>query len=106
MTSDSRYRAASPSKLAAAGASLRKKASHKIDVVVAIAMAALGAVHQGQAKTEYAFIPVPSSRSIFAAKRAGVGTVEQRDAEDDAAEARSRRSWQLRCARWGRFAGY
>jgi hypothetical protein len=69
-------------------------------------MAALGAAHQGQAKTEYAFIPVPSSRSIFATRGARLGTIEQRDAEDDAAEARSRRSWQLRRARWGRFAGY
>jgi phage terminase large subunit-like protein len=81
----------------------KEKASHKIDVVVAIAMAALGAAHQGQAKTEYAFIPVPSSRSIFATRSARLGTIEQRDAEDDAAEARSRRSWQLRRARWGRL---
>ena len=36
----------------------KEKASHKIDVVVALAQAALGAVHQGQAVGEYAFIPI------------------------------------------------
>jgi len=72
----------------------KEKASHKIDVVVALAMAALGAVHQGQAKGEYAFLPVPGTRSRFAAPTGsvagrgdGLGTQQRIDAEDDAAEA-------------------
>jgi phage terminase large subunit-like protein len=36
----------------------KEKASHKIDVVVALAMAALGAVHQGQADSSFGYIPI------------------------------------------------
>ena len=37
----------------------KEKASHKINVVVALAMAALGAVQQGQAPAKFEYIPVP-----------------------------------------------
>jgi phage terminase large subunit-like protein len=37
----------------------KEKQSHKIDVVVALAQAALGAVVQGQAHREYSYTPVP-----------------------------------------------
>jgi phage terminase large subunit-like protein len=36
----------------------KEKVSHKIDVVVALAMAALGAVQQGQMNVEYSYTPV------------------------------------------------
>ncbi len=39
----------------------KEKASHKIDVVVALAMAALGAVQQGQTKPDYRAILIPSA---------------------------------------------
>jgi phage terminase large subunit-like protein len=41
----------------------KEKASHKIDVVVALAMAALGAVHQGQADSTFGYMPAPRHRS-------------------------------------------
>jgi hypothetical protein len=83
----------------------KEKASHKIDVVVALAMAALGAVHQGQAKHEYGFIPVPGSglRS-FNGRSVGARTVEQRDAADDAAQDRQRLA--ARRTRLGSLARY
>jgi phage terminase large subunit-like protein len=41
----------------------KEKQSHKIDVVVALAQAALGAVHQGQAYQKFEYIPVPFRRN-------------------------------------------
>jgi hypothetical protein len=37
----------------------KEKQSHKIDVVIALAMAALGTVQQGQAQEAYAYTPAP-----------------------------------------------
>jgi phage terminase large subunit-like protein len=42
----------------------KEKTSHNIDVVVALAMAALGAVQQGQAPSKFEFTPAPSMRSL------------------------------------------
>jgi hypothetical protein len=39
----------------------KEKMSHRIDVVIALAQAALGAVEQGQVRAEYAYIPVTNS---------------------------------------------
>ena len=84
----------------------KEKASHKIDVVVALAQAALGAVHQGQVTGEYAFIPVRSDKYAAAAPyvaRGELGKQERLDAIEDAREKYSRT--RLR-ARHGRWAGY
>lgn len=42
----------------------KEKVSHKIDVVVALAQACLGAVQQGQIAVEYSYIPAPRSPRI------------------------------------------
>lgn len=72
--------------------------SHKIDVVVALAQAALGAVQQGQTPTGGQFIAVPSSRSVWARQPGRKLTVGEQDALDDArASARGsdrRRKWR------------
>ena len=71
----------------------KEKASHKIDVVVALAQAALGAVQQGQVKAEYAFFPVGPT-SHFANPRGRKLSVLERDAEDDRQASASRIRWQ------------
>jgi hypothetical protein len=80
----------------------KEKASHKIDVVVALAMAALGAVQQGQAKPDYRILLVPSApRTLHGSPMSGLsGLSSSRDrwsmtgaeaaAAEDRAEIRSR----------------
>ncbi|HUY25908.1 MAG TPA: terminase TerL endonuclease subunit [Candidatus Binataceae bacterium] len=82
----------------------KEKASHKIDVIVALAQAALGAVRQGQAVTEYAFLPVPRSvPSTGGISGAGWGGHD--DAADDA-RADARRASAIMRARRSRWAAY
>jgi hypothetical protein len=72
----------------------KEKASHKIDVVVALAQAALGAVQQGQAQVEYSYTSAPPraaldyghTRSSFTPRRCphgagGIGECGQCTAE-------------------------
>jgi len=87
----------------------KEKASHKIDVIVALAQAALGAVRGGQQTQRYEFISVPSSRSRFLApstgfRSIGLGKQEAIDRAEDAAEAQQRVTARLRSS--SAFAGW
>jgi phage terminase large subunit-like protein len=78
----------------------KEKASHKIDVIVALAQAALGAVQQGQVTAEYAFIPMPktdkySGSSLAIDRRPGEG---RRQAESRVADQGGR--YRQRHGRW------
>jgi hypothetical protein len=46
----------------------KEKQSHKIDVVIALAQAALGAVQQGQQRVEFGYIGAPKSDGLFASR--------------------------------------
>ena len=73
----------------------KEKASHKIDVVVALAMAALGAVRQGQQAQKLEFFRVPFQRAgaiKFVGTGVGLGKQGRIDAADDAAQSRRRSS--------------
>jgi phage terminase large subunit-like protein len=85
----------------------KEKASHKIDVVVALAQAALGAVQQGQAKTEYAFLPVPSSRRFadWPSEGRAVG-FERADHGGDTDALKGSFSAALRLRRQRRYPGF
>ncbi len=84
----------------------KEKSSHKIDVVVALAMAALGAVQQGQAKAEYSWTPVRTLRTLAGSpmdsytsvSRGGDNVMTRMDALD-AAESQSRLSRRWRSGR-------
>ncbi len=78
----------------------KEKASHKIDVVVALAQACLGAVQGGQTVQEYAFLPVP--RPDRFGSSGGRRTIREQDAADDRLGGEARR---LRL-RYGKWAGY
>jgi hypothetical protein len=80
----------------------KEKQSHKIDVVVALAMASLGAVQQGQTAQEYAFIPVPRGTAPFA-RSAGLGKQEAIDAAEDARGQYSRQRMRNRHGKWAGF---
>ncbi len=67
----------------------KEKASHKIDVVVALAQAALGAVRQGQVTQRYEFLRVPSARPSSSSS-GWQTTCTESDRADDEAEARAR----------------
>jgi phage terminase large subunit-like protein len=83
----------------------KEKQSHKIDVVVALAMAALGAVHQGQQVVEFAYTPAPRvERRFDELSEPSRLTANGRDLCD--AEDRESEYWRRRRARWGRFAGF
>lgn len=84
----------------------KEKASHKIDVIVALAQAALGAVMQGQAKSEYAFIPIPKPGRVSDFGTENLGRQERLDRETDAAEQHGRWSAEYRRRRFGRWASY
>ncbi|MGA6972797.1 MAG: hypothetical protein WBY93_14270, partial [Candidatus Binatus sp.] len=82
----------------------KEKASHKIDVIVALAQAALGAVQQGQVSAEYAFIPLPKidkyrSSPLAIDRLPGEG---RRQAENRVADAGN---GHLR-KRFGKWSGY
>jgi hypothetical protein len=70
----------------------KEKASHKIDSIVALAQAALGAVQQGQAVHEYAFTLVPFDKyGTSPACTVGSGLLRRKEesaAPDRAADAR------------------
>ncbi len=73
----------------------KEKTSHKIDVVVAFAMAALSAVHQGQETAKCEFIPVrvdKYTRTVTTGSRTfgGMGKQQAIDAAEDAANDRRR----------------
>ena len=73
----------------------KEKASHKIDVIVALAQAALGAVRQGQQAQKLDFLRVPTQRAgaiKFVGTGVGLGKQERIDAADDAAQSRRRGS--------------
>jgi Phage Terminase len=80
----------------------KEKQSHKIDVVVALAMAALGAVQQGQAssKIEWTSARPHIPRGRFAERPAGDDRLfargEDLAAAEDRASARLARSWSSR----------
>ena len=80
----------------------KEKASHKIDVVVALAQAALGAVQQGQAAEEYAFIPIPKPGGAPYGP-SDLGRQQRIDAAEDAKCERFSR--QRIAARHGRWTG-
>ncbi|HUY27314.1 MAG TPA: terminase TerL endonuclease subunit [Candidatus Binataceae bacterium] len=82
----------------------KEKASHKIDCIVALAQAALGAVRQGQVTTEYAFMAVPRSVTRTGAV-SGSAWGRHNDAADDAAADARRGSLVMRSRR-SRWAGY
>lgn len=83
----------------------KEKASHKINVVVALAQAALGAVQQGQAAREYAFFPIP--RSGVPAQFGDIrGRRERENAIEDAAIERGKWSPAARRQRWRQWAEY
>jgi phage terminase large subunit-like protein len=50
----------------------KEKQSHKIDVVIALAQAALGAVQQGQQRVEFGYIGAPKPDGLFTPRR-GLG---------------------------------
>jgi phage terminase large subunit-like protein len=80
----------------------KEKQSHKIDVVVALAMAALGAVQQGQtpSRIEWASAKPHIPRSRFDERPAGGDRLYARGedvaAAEDRASARLARSWSSR----------
>jgi hypothetical protein len=85
----------------------KEKASHKIDVVVALAQAALGAVHQGQAYQKFEYIPVPFRRNADYFDGVARGSSDRNspyaNAEavaqfEDMQELRARTRW----GKWGR----
>jgi len=82
----------------------KEKAAHKIDVIVALAQAALGAVRQGQAVTEYAFLAVPSPRASTGGTT-GSGWGGHDDAADDA-RADARRASPIMRSRRSKWSGY
>jgi phage terminase large subunit-like protein len=71
----------------------KEKASHKIDIVVALAMAALGAVQQGQVNVEYSYTPATGRDFLGSSGRLTIkdgayqyhipDTCDARDAEED-----------------------
>jgi phage terminase large subunit-like protein len=78
----------------------KEKASHKIDVVVALAQAALGAVQQGQAAHEpWAFIPMPKPGAAPYG-RSELGRQQRIDAAEDARGKYSREAMRRRHGRW------
>ena len=79
----------------------KEKASHKIDVIVALAQAALGAVQQGQASGKYEFISLRQCATPIGGEVLGKREIQNR--ADDERERFSRT--RLR-ARHGRWAGY
>jgi hypothetical protein len=80
----------------------KEKASHKIDVIIALAQAALGAVQQGQAVGGYAFYPIPKAGAAPYG-RSELGKQQRLDAQDDA-RGKYSRAWQR--AKHGRWAGF
>jgi hypothetical protein len=46
----------------------KEKQSHKIDVVIALAQAALGAVRQGQLRVEFGYIGAPKADGLFVSR--------------------------------------
>jgi phage terminase large subunit-like protein len=83
----------------------KEKQSHKIDVVVALAQAALGAVRQGQQKIEYAFLPVPRHGGA-AIVGSHLGKRERENLEADAAVKRNEFAGMIARHRAGRWAGW
>jgi phage terminase large subunit-like protein len=77
----------------------KEKVSHKIDVVVALAQAALGAVQQGQAVGEYIFYPIPKPGAAPYG-RSELGKQQRLDAQDDARGKYSRERLRGRHGRW------
>ena len=90
----------------------KEKASHKIDVIVALAMACLGAILQGQMKTEYTFYPVLPVSSGYGysstgyPRRLGQWEIDKQDDARALAERRAGGSWGgfrriQKSRRWG-----
>jgi hypothetical protein len=74
-------------------------------VVVALAMAALGAVRQGQQIVEYSYTPAPRvERRFDELPETSRLTANGRDVCDT--EDRKSEHWRRRRARWGHFAGF
>ena len=80
----------------------KEKASHKIDVVIALAQAALGAVRQGQAVQEYAFIPLPKPGAVPYGP-SELGKQQRLDAADDARERFARQHARVRFGKWSGY---
>jgi hypothetical protein len=83
----------------------KEKASHKIDVVVALAQAALGAVQQGQSQQAYSYQSVTPRRGWqdtgpLAATGLFKDSAKTRDAAEDAGGS------NLQRGRWGKWASY
>ena len=89
----------------------KEKQSHKIDVVVALAMAALGAVQQGQvtARYEYNSVPRTSNAGLWAGGPRGSAdrTSPYANAEAVAAfEDQQEASNRMRAHRWGKWSHF
>jgi hypothetical protein len=68
----------------------KEKQSHKIDVVIALAQAALGAVQQGQQRVEFGYTGVPRGDGLFGSSRGREPTGQEICDAEDAAETSSR----------------
>ena len=80
----------------------KEKASHKIDVVIALAQAALGAVQLGQASTKIEWTPVPTERW---ASPSGVWTERRSTRKEGFAEQDAREDMQADLRRLTRGRG-
>jgi phage terminase large subunit-like protein len=83
----------------------KEKASHKIDVIVALAQAALGAVQQGQTAEEYAFYPIPKPGRPSDFGNSELGCQTRIDRAADAENTSGRFSRERMAARHGRWSG-